>query len=242
MTNRRQFFTRAILILGVLLAVLAGLGIVRNAGPRAKAREAVEALKAAASEEQRFGETGARAWLAESAERQRDFAALQSFLTEQDVADVVPAWTLLLTDPVRLERCGGSAFMLAPRREWANIVPALRLVRDVVKPAVGAVRVVSVYRDPALNRCAGGAGQSRHLSFSALDLVPLETRDARDAFTRLCSAWRRGGARSGWGLGAYFDVTRPAQNAAARFHVDGTAWRTWGFSRRGPSSGCHSLR
>jgi hypothetical protein len=158
------------------------------------------------------------------------------------VGDVVPVWSLLRTNPQVLARCGGEPFMLPPRNQWANIIPALRLVRDKVIPAVGRVEVASVMRDPALNACSGGAAGSRHLSFSAVDLVPLETENARDAFARLCVAWRSAGQRSGWGLGAYFDPDQPTRNQRARFHVDGTGWRTWGFSRRGESSGCHDLR
>ncbi len=242
MTDRRQHITRIVIVAGVIAAIVMGWGASREAANKGRAREATETARTILGPAARYNERRARAWLAEDPARGRDFAALEAFLSANDVAGIVPSWSLLLTDPARLRRCGGSAFGLAPRGEWPNIVPALQLVRDHVQPAIGEVRVVSVRRDPAMNACAGGAAQSRHLSFAALDMVPIDVRDARAAFTRLCAAWRRAGRPSEWGLGAYFDPNRPTQNTVARFHVDATGWRTWGFTRRGPSSGCHALR
>ncbi len=239
--DRRQTLIRSLLLLAVAVAAFAGWHAVQNAGSQARLKVAREAARDA-QPEAFYGEPEARRWLAAVPGRQAQFAALSADLARAGVGDVVPLWTLLRTNPQRLARCGGPAFMLPPRAQWRNMVPALRLVRDQVIPAVGRVDVASVQRDEALNECSGGARSSRHLSFSAIDLVPLDVPDARDAFTRLCRAWRAAGPRSGWGLGAYFDPARMRQNQRARFHVDGTGWRTWGFSRSGESSGCHHLR
>lgn len=240
--DRRQLVIRIVMLLMVAVAMFAGWRATQNAGPMAEMKAAREAREARTQTERAYGEAEAMRWVNAVPERQAGFAALAASLERAGVGDVVPVWALLRTNPQVLARCGGPAFMLPPREQWANIVPALRLVRDRVIPAVGAVEVASAQRDAALNQCSGGARGSRHLIFAAVDLVPLETRDARDAFTRLCAAWRAAGPQSGWGLGAYFDPTRPAQNSRARFHVDGTGWRTWGFSRSGESSGCHQLR
>ena len=44
-------------------------------------------------------------------------------------------------------------------RTWSR---RLRYIHDYVIPAVGPVEPVSVYRNPALNQCAGGAPESAH--------------------------------------------------------------------------------
>lgn len=239
--ERKQLIFRAVLVLALAAAMIAGWQAVQNAGPQARLKDA----RAAARDDQPeafYGEIEARRWLDTVPGRRAAFSALSAELRRAGVGDVVPLWTLLRTNPQVLARCGGPAFMLPPRDQWRNIVPALRIVRDQVIPAVGRVEVASVQRDRALNACSGGASGSRHLSFAAIDLVPLDARDARDAFGRLCRAWRAAGPRSGWGLGAYFDPDRLRQNQRARFHVDGTGWRTWGYSRGSASSGCHHLR
>ena len=60
------------------------------------------------------------------------------------------------------------------------MVQTLRFVRDYVIPAIGPVEPVSVYRNPVLNACAGGAPESAHKHYSAIDMVPLKpiTREA----------------------------------------------------------------
>jgi hypothetical protein len=42
-------------------------------------------------------------------------------------------------------------------------------------------------------------------------------------------------------LGSYFDPAKIMANRNARFHVDGTGWRSWGFSKKAASSGCRLL-
>jgi hypothetical protein len=241
--ERKQLLVRAAIVGFAVMAVGIGWQMANNAELRGEFRDRMKAEEIGRNApEAGFGEAEAMDWLGAAPGRRIAFEQLSASLTRAGVGDVVPPWKLLRTNPQVLARCGGEPFLLPPRTQWGNIVPALRLVRDQVIPVVGRVDVASVTRDPALNECSGGANGSRHLSFSAIDLVPLETADARDTFTRLCTAWRRAGPGSRWGLGAYFDVSRPLQNRRARFHVDGTGWRTWGFSRRVESSGCHQLR
>ncbi|QJQ32698.1 hypothetical protein GV829_09785 [Sphingomonas lacunae] len=117
----------------------------------------------------------------------------------------------------------------------------MKLVKEEAIPAVGRVEVASAFRLEALNACSKGASNSRHLTFAALDLIPLDQPDTVTSFTKLCARWRQAGARSKWGLGAYYDPAKPQHNQVARFHVDGTGWRTWGFSYGRASSGCNSL-
>jgi hypothetical protein len=97
-------------------------------------------------------------------------------------------------------------------------VQTLRYVRDYVIPAVGAVEPVSGYRNPHLNICAGGAPESAHKHYSAIDLVPLQPTTREGLMRSLCSAHARRGPDYGVGLGFY---------AFLRFHVDTTKYRRW---------------
>ena len=68
------------------------------------------------------------------------------------------------------------------------MVQTLRYIRDYVIPAVGPVEPVSVYRNPALNVCAGGAPESAHKLDSAIDMVPLRPTDRASDDADACAA------------------------------------------------------
>jgi hypothetical protein len=187
-------------------------------------------------------ETAFRQWLKEEPSRETLFTEFSDYLREQGVDKVVPVWTLTRGDVNRLPWCADAGFVLPPKRLWPNIVPTLRLIRDHVIPIIGRVEVRSGFRTPALNSCAHGAPKSRHLSYFALDMVALNQPDGRTVFSKLCAQWKKAGPQSRWGLGAYFDPNRSTVNKDARFHVDATGWRTWGFSKKAGSSGCLLLK
>jgi hypothetical protein len=98
------------------------------------------------------------------------------------------------------------------------MVQTLRYIRDHVIPAVGPVEAVSVYRNPQLNQCAGGAPESAHKEDSAIDMVPLRPIDRVTLMRTLCSIHNQHGAVYNAGLGFY---------AYLRFHVDSTKYRRW---------------
>ena len=98
------------------------------------------------------------------------------------------------------------------------MVQTLRYVRDYVVPSVGPVEAVSVYRNPQLNQCAGGAPQSAHKLDSAIDMVPLRPIDRVTLMRTLCAGHSQHGAAYNAGLGFY---------AYLRFHVDSTKYRRW---------------
>ncbi len=227
------------LALMIVLALLAGGAIARWYFPDWRPGDV--ATQPAAAVPASAGREAFDRWLAADPSRAGEFAAFEAYIAEQGYADLLPAWTLLRANANKTGRCNADAFVLPPRRMWRNIVSALRLVREQVVPAVGRVTVASAYRDPALNSCSRGARHSRHLGFAALDLIPLDQPDAPTSFRKLCAAWRAAGAESLWGFGAYYDPERTRHNRVARFHVDGTGWRTWGFSYGRASSGCNSL-
>ena len=190
---------------------------------------------------ERYSEASFARWLGEDRQRRSEFAEFEQFLRKHQTSAVVPNWQLLRTDMNDRIGCARPAFLLPPRANWPNILPALRLLKDHVIPAIGPVEVVSSYRTEAFNSCVNGAAQSRHLSFFALDLVATSGLDNRTLFSRLCRLQERLGAVSRFGLGAYFDPARNGRNQQGRFHVDATGFRSWGFSKKAATSGCRLL-
>jgi hypothetical protein len=168
-------------------------------------------------------EPGYRAWIARGPWRAGQVRLFHDYLTASGVAFVAPTWQLLRTAS-DWRRCGAEPFEIPPTEEWANIVNTLRYVRDHVVPVLGPVEPVSVFRNAALNRCAGGAPESVHKSMSAIDFVPLNPMDRSTMIRRLCAEHQRQGPRFNAGLGFYTKM---------RFHVDSWRYRTWGRNDHG---------
>lgn len=168
-----------------------------------------------------------QAWLAADPVRPGQVEALEAFLTAEGVAGIVPTWQLIRT--ATSWRACGAPFAVPERASWANMAPALRFVRDRVIPAIGPVEPVAVYRDAAMNACAGGARGSAHRSFHALDLIPTRRLSLDQLTAALCPIHAAHGPRARIGLGFY---------AGVRFHVDARGFRSWGVDQRGASSPC----
>ena len=62
---------------------------------------------------------------------------------------------------------------LPPREIWPNIIPTLRFA-ELLRAEFGPTRVTSAYRAPDHNAEVGGAPNSLHLVFNALDVMPRE--------------------------------------------------------------------
>jgi hypothetical protein len=169
------------------------------------------------------------------------YAGFQGFLEREGVAGVVPTWQLWRVDAQYASRCGSDYFAVIPEDRWHEIVPTLKLLRDEVIPVTGPLEVVSAYRTPQINRCVNGASQSRHLSFSALDLVATDRSDRRKLFADLCAMQRSAGSASRMGLGAYYNPANPLYNLDGRFHIDAHGYRTWGFDYTAKSNPCPKL-
>jgi len=169
-----------------------------------------------------------RAWLAEKPARASEVGAFERYLAKQGVAGVFATYQILRSES-SWARCGGRPFALAPRAAWPHIVTTLKFIRAWVVPETGPLEVVSGYRDPALNACAGGASQSAHVGFWALDLVPTGPIRREEMIARLCAVHAAHGRAAHIGLGFY---------AGMRFHVDSWRFRRWGADRHGASSPC----
>ena len=162
-------------------------------------------------------EPGYRAWYGTTMLHGVQVKAFNAYLAQWGVAGILPTWQLLRT-ATSWQKCGGSPFEVPPQSEWPHIVQTLRYVNDYVIPAVGPVEPVSAYRNPALNQCAGGAPESAHKHYSAIDLVPLRPTTREQLMKTLCAVHSRRGPDYGVGLGFY---------AFLRFHVDTTKFRRW---------------
>jgi hypothetical protein len=151
-------------------------------------------------------------------------ASFEEFLVRERVAQVVPTYQLLRSASMWKE-CRTDPFQLPPAQEWVRLRDLLLLVQELrQRQVLASFEVVSAYRDPQLNRCAGGAPRSAHVRF-AVDLAPLAPGDA----DRLCRFWREHG--QSWDMGV-------SRYPSGRIHIDRAGYRTWGASHRRDSSYC----
>jgi hypothetical protein len=162
-------------------------------------------------------EPGYRSWYLSLPTRVLQVKAFNAYLATWEVAGIVPTWQLFRT-ATSWQKCAGQPFEIPPTSDWPHIVQTLRYVRDYVIPAVGPVEPVSGYRNPVLNLCAGGAHESAHKHYSAIDLVPLRPTSRESLMRTLCAVHGRRGPDYEVGLGFY---------AFLRFHVDTTKYRRW---------------
>ena len=162
-------------------------------------------------------EPGYRSWYLAAPGRAAEVKAFNDYLLGAQVGGIVPTWQLLRT-ATSWKDCGGQPFEVPPPDQWPHMIQTLRYIRNYVVPAVGPVEPVSVYRNPSLNVCAGGAPESAHMLYSAVDLVPLKSIDRVTLMRSLCTTHTQHGAPYNAGLGFY---------AYLRFHIDSTKYRRW---------------
>jgi hypothetical protein len=162
-------------------------------------------------------EPGYRSWYLAAPWRAGQVKSFNDYLATYEVSGIVPTWQLLRT-ATAWKDCGGQPFEVPPSTEWPHMVQTLRYIHDYVIPAVGPVEPVSVYRNPVLNQCAGGAPESAHKTDSAIDMVPLRPITREALMKTLCTGHSEHGAAYNAGLGFY---------AYLRFHVDSIKFRRW---------------
>ena len=163
---------------------------------------------------------GYDAWIAGNAPLQAEIDAYFAYLDGAGVGTIVPKWQLLRTAS-DWRKCAQPAFEVPPRTLWPGMVNSLRYVEEAVVPAIGEVEVVSSYRNPYLNSCAGGSARSVHRSNIALDVVPRYPFARGELMNRLCTMHARYGRRYDAGFGFYVGL---------RFHVDTWKYRIWGVT------------
>jgi hypothetical protein len=155
-------------------------------------------------------------------------AALQSYLTQKGVGNVLPLRQLLRSD-VKWRKCAADPFAVPPKVMWPNMVPTLKVIRAEVIPMVGPVEAQSVFRGPDINRCIKGASESTHLLFHAIDMRPTKPMTRKQLMKMLCKLHSEKGKALNMGLGIY---------SGTRFHIDTAGFRRWGPDYRAASSPC----
>jgi hypothetical protein len=160
---------------------------------------------------------GYKSWYLADPSRETQVKGFYDYLASAGVAGIVPTWQLFRT-ATSWQVCGAQPFEIPPTSEWPHIIQTLRYIHDYVIPAIGPVEPVSVYRNPVLNQCAGGAPESAHKQDSAIDMVPLQPITRETLIKTLCDDHNKHGAAYGAGLGFY---------AFVRFHVDSVKFRRW---------------
>jgi hypothetical protein len=156
--------------------------------------------------------------------RHPELETFEGFLVSENVAQVVPTYQLLRSASMWKE-CQAEPFELPPASEWEKVRDVLILMRELRERGIlPTFEVVSAYRDPRLNRCAGGAPRSSHQQF-AVDIAPLSPLQGQ----RLCRFWREEGRRWNMGVSRY---------PSGRIHIDRTGYRTWGANYKRGSSYC----
>jgi hypothetical protein len=186
----------------------------------------------AAAQEQAEGQSKAdyHAWLAREPGARAQLLAFKQFLEMEKVDEVLPTWQLVRTASMWRE-CSGPRFEVAPFTEWNNISNTLGFIKAHVEPVIGDVEAMSGYRNAELNQCSGGAKESAHRRFFALDLKPIK-EIARDGMIRsLCAIHQWRGAGYDIGLGFY---------SGLRFHVDSKGFRKWGPNGKSATSPCNA--
>ncbi|CAM3759143.1 Peptidase M15 [Pseudomonas reidholzensis] len=149
----------------------------------------------------------------------------RDMLVDARVYGVVPIHQLLRSaSDWRL--CQASPFAVPPASQWPAVRSTLALVQRLDQ--LGILRqfeVVSAYREPRLNACAGGARDSAHTRAFAVDLLLPGWADPNP----LCSFWQQHGQAWNMGLGRY---------PSGRIHLDTAGYRTWGGDGSAGSSFC----
>ena len=176
-------------------------------------------------------EPGYRRWIAGDPARRIQVKAFNEYLVTYGVGGVAPTWQLIRTAS-DWWKCAGQPFEVPPTAHWPNIVHALRFIGAFVEPAIGEVEVVSAYRNPALNQCAGGAASSTHLTGGGIDMVPMRNVARETLMTALCRIQLEKGWWNGIGLGFYRGL---------RFHIDARKNREWGTAGAAGGYGCAAV-
>lgn len=124
--------------------------------------------------------------------------------------------------------CRAAPYAVPPAAQWPAVRSTLALLLTLKQQGIlEPFEVVSAYRDPALNACAGGAVGSAHTRAFAVDLVLPDWADPNP----LCAFWQQHGRAWSMGLGRY---------PSGRIHLDTAGYRTWGADGSAGSSFCAS--
>lgn len=177
-------------------------------------------------------------WLRQTPWQQAQVAQYEQFLFNHLGKYNTPPLHQLLTTARSWQECGYDPYQVPPTELWHNMLPTLKLYAKLrqlgILPPNTEIR--SVYRNPDLNRCAGGATGSKHLTNGAIDIwVPTYHKDSwqmKDLQNRLCQFWIGEGQSHAFGLGIY---------ATGAIHLDTQGYRKWGGEHTEYGSPCRYI-
>ncbi|MGE8111917.1 MULTISPECIES: D-Ala-D-Ala carboxypeptidase family metallohydrolase [Pseudomonas] len=153
----------------------------------------------------------------------------REMLVDARLYGVVPIHQLLRTAS-DWKQCHASPFAVPPASNWPAVRSTLALVNTLGGQGIlRQFEVVSGYRNPDLNRCAGGAVGSAHTRAFAVDILLPAWADPNP----LCRFWQQHGQAWNMGLGRY---------PSGRIHIDTAGYRTWGADGGSGSSFCSKPR
>lgn len=174
-----------------------------------------------------------KAWLDSHSYQKSEILAYQNYLQSQ--LGTIPPIDQLIASARDARACGFEPYEVPPAALWSNIVPTLRLLQQLKQQGYLPMSTVirSVYRNPSLNQCAGGAGESKHMTNGAIDIWVPENEGNRWAVEStnegLCQFWQYNGQAHNFGLGLY---------ASGAVHLDTQGYRKWGGNHSATSSPC----
>ncbi|WP_261818024.1 D-Ala-D-Ala carboxypeptidase family metallohydrolase [Vibrio gallicus] len=113
---------------------------------------------------------------------------------------------------------GTSVFTIPAKKQVPNMVRTVKFIQQHVEPVLGPLIPVSGDRTQYYNQTSGGATKSKHLSFCALDLVPINNITRSELHKKLWSIYNAVGRKNNMGMGIYSGV---------RFHIDTCGFRNW---------------
>lgn len=92
--------------------------------------------------------------------------------------------------------------VVPPRELWDNSIPTLQLADAIRAEWDNPIHVLSGYRSKAYNIAVGGAPNSQHLHFRALDLTPKNGKlvEFFKCVQRVVDKWRAEGNQVGLGV------------------------------------------
>lgn len=177
-------------------------------------------------------------WLNQNASNRQLATDYENFLIKQLGKDNVPPMRELLTTARSWEKCGFDPYQVPPTELWHQMIPTIRLYNTLKAQGVlpPQTQIRSVYRNPELNRCAGGAAGSKHLTNGAMDIwIPdyeVGSWQMYHTQDKLCQFWIDSGKQSQFGLGIY---------ATGAIHLDTQGYRKWGGQFSQANSPCRYI-
>lgn len=89
-----------------------------------------------------------------------------------------------------------------PEALWANILPTIRVL-DILRDQLGVpIMTTSVYRSPDYNTAIGGARNSQHMQFNAIDFIVKNTTLTPSQWAARLQDMKTAGIFDGW-IGVY---------------------------------------